>query len=411
MDFAQNIQEVIQHNLLLAFGVAFASGFITSLTPCVYPVIGITVAVFGASETKSKLHAFSLSATFVGGIALMYTSLGVIAGLTGMLFGSLMSNPWVIGVIALLFIVLSLGMFGAYEMQLPAALRDRMGRAGGVGYVGALVMGLVSGVVAAPCAGPMVSGILVYVGTAQSPVLGAFLLFSYSIGMGLLFLVVGTFAASLPKSGKWLDGVKDVLGAILLVVAGYFLWGAVGPLRDVWPHQAMFMWIGAGGAVLGFALIVGSHTVFYKGKRAAYIAVRVTALVLLVVGSTAAIYSMLKEEPSELDWRHELEPALAEAEAEGKPYMLDFTAEWCAACHEIEKVTFHDPKVAKVLEEFVIIQLDMTANSEEDERVMERYSVTGLPAVIVFDSSGGEVGRINEFKRPAEFMKILEKAR
>lgn len=410
MDFAQNIQGLIQGNVLLAFGVAFVSGFITSLTPCVYPVIGITVAVFGATEAKSKLHAFSLSATFVGGIALMYTTLGVVAGLTGMLFGSLMSNPWIIGVIAVLFVVLSLGMFGVYEMQLPSVLRDRLGRAGGVGYIGALVMGLVSGVVAAPCAGPIVSGILVYVGTTQSPVMGAFLLFSYSVGMGLLFLVVGTFAASLPKSGKWLDGVKDVLGAILLIVAAYFLWGAIGPLRDIWPHWPIFLWAGVVASAVGFGLVVASHTAFYKGKQVVYIAARVVALTLLVAGSTTAIYSLLKEEPSDLQWRHELEPALALAREQEKPHMIDFTAEWCTACHEIEKVTFNDPKVSRVLEDFVIIQLDMTENSEEDEKTMERYEVTGLPAVIVFDAAGEEVGRINEFKKPDEFLEILRRA-
>lgn len=411
MDFAQNITELIQGNMPLAFGIAFLSGFITSLTPCVYPVIGITVAVFGAAEAKSKLHALSLSATFVGGLALMYTSLGVIAGLTGMLFGSLMSNPWVIGVIAVLFIVLSLGMFGVYEMQLPAAIRNRLGRAGGVGYLGALIMGLVSGVVAAPCAGPMVSGILVYVGTARSPVLGGFLLFAYSIGMGLLFLVVGTFAMSLPKSGKWLDGVKDVLGAILLIVAAYFLWGAIGPLRDLFPASDVLLWVGIGAAVVGMGLIVASHTKLYKGTRAVYIGARVLALVLLVAGASTGVYSLLKEEPSALEWRNDLDKGLAEAKADGKPVMIDFTAEWCAACHEIEKVTFNDAEVSNVLAGFVIIQLDMTENTDEDEAVMERYGVTGLPAVIVFDAKGKEVGRINKFKKPAEFMKILEKVK
>jgi thiol:disulfide interchange protein DsbD len=411
MDFAQNIQDVIQGNLPLAFGISFVSGFITSLTPCVYPVIGITVAVFGASEARSKLHALGLSATFVAGLALMYTSLGVIAGVTGMLFGSLMSNPWVIGAISLLFVVLSLGMFGVYEMQLPAALRDRLGRAGGVGHVGALVMGLVSGVVAAPCAGPMVSGILLYVGTTRSPVLGGLLLFAYSVGMGLLFLVVGTFAASLPKSGKWLDGVKDVLGCILLVVAAYFLWGAIGPLREGFPAMPSLLYVGIGAAVAGFALVVVCHTVLYKGRHALYLAARILALVMLVSGPTLSIYSVLKEAPSVLEWRSDLDAGLAEAKASGKPSMIDFTAEWCAACHEIEKITFNDPKVSKVLAGFVIIQLDMTANSDEDAATMERFGVTGLPAVIVLDASGAEAGRINQFTSPRDFMKILERAR
>jgi len=410
MDFASDIQSIIKDNLPLAFGIAFVSGFVTSLTPCVYPVIGITVAIFGASQARSRLHALSLSATFVAGLAVMYTALGVVAGLTGMLFGSLMSNPWVIGVIAVVFVALSLGMFGVYEMQLPAALRDRLGRAGGVGYPGALVMGLVSGVVAAPCAGPMVSGILLYVGTTRSPVLGGFLLLAYSIGMGLLFLVVGTFAMSLPKSGKWLDGVKDVLGALLLVVAAYFLWGAIGPLREAFPGSRAILWAGIGAGVLGLGIVVASHTILYKGRRAVYLAARIVALVLLVAGPTASVYSLLRGEPTALEWRSDLDAALAEAKGQ-KPVMIDFTAEWCAACHEIEKVTFNDAAVSKVLAGFVIVQLDMTENSDEDERTMERFGVTGLPAVIVLDSEGAEVGRITKFMGPRDFLGILGRAK
>ncbi len=411
MDFAGDITKLIQDNLPLALGFAFASGFVTSLTPCVYPVIGITVAVFGATESKSRLRALALSATFVGGLAIMYTALGVVAGLTGMLFGSLMSNPWIIGAIAVVFVALALGMFGVYEMQLPETVRNRLGRTGGIGFAGALVMGLVSGVVAAPCAGPMVSGILAYVGTTRSPVLGAALLFSYSLGMGLLFLLVGTFAMSLPKSGKWLDGIKDVLGAILLVVAGFFVWGAVEPLRDAFVHSPVVTWSLAGAGAVGLALIVWSHTTLYRRSRAGYFAARVLGLVLLVGGSTGAVYSTLAHEPTTLVWRTDRERAVSEARAGGKPHVLDFTAEWCAACKELEKITFADPEVSAVLSTFVLVKMDMTGNTDEDQGIMEHYRVPGLPAVIVFDGEGKEVGRVTEFVKPARFLELIRKTR
>lgn len=369
------------------------------------------MAVFGAAESKSKLRALALSSTFVGGLALMYTTLGVVAGLTGMLFGSLMSNPWVIGTIALIFVALSLGMFGVYEMQLPESIRNRLGQAGGIGFAGALVMGLVSGVVAAPCAGPMVSGILAYVGTTQSPVLGGGLLFAYSMGMGMLFLLVGTFAMSLPKSGKWLDGVKDVLGSILLVVAAFFIWGAVGPLRDVFPHSAVILWTSVFTALLGFTLIVWSHTSLYRGARWRYLTARILGLVLLVACASLTVYSLLSHEPSELTWREDHEEAIQEARDAGQPYVLDFTAEWCAACKELEKVTFTDRKVSARMQEMMLVKMDMTENSEEDEALMQEYGVPGLPAVIVFDGSGREVGRVSKFVKPAKFMKLLDKVK
>jgi thiol:disulfide interchange protein DsbD len=409
MDFARDISSLIQDNMLLALGFAFASGFVTSLTPCVYPVIGITVAVFGASEAKSRFRALALSCTFVAGLAVMYTTLGVVAGLTGMLFGSLMSNPWIIGAIAVLFVVLALGMFGVYEMQLPESVRNRLGRAGGIGFPGALVMGLVSGVVAAPCAGPMVSGILAYVGTTRSPVLGAVLLLAYSLGMGVLFVLVGTFAMSLPKSGKWLDGVKDLLGAVLLIVAAFFAWGAAGPLREVFPSSPVVLWTSVAGAAVGFTLVVLSHTTFHEGARWRYLAGRILGLVMLVLASAFTLYALMSHEPAdELEWHTDVEAAVARAREEQRPYVMDFTAEWCAACKELENVTFTDADVAEELSGYVLIRLDMTQNDERDAALMEEHGVNGLPAVIVYRSDGSEVGRVTRFVEPQEFMEILE---
>ncbi len=411
MDFSQDIQRLIEGNLPIAFVFAFGSGFVTSLTPCVYPVIGITVAIFGAMESKSRLQAFALSATFVAGLATMYTALGIVAGLTGMLFGSLMSNPWVIGTISVIFLVLSLGMFGVYEMQMPEALRERASRAGGSGWQGALVMGLVSGVVAAPCAGPMVSGILAYVGTVRSPILGGLLLLAYSLGMGILFLLVGTFAMSLPKSGKWLDGVKDVLGSTLIVIAGFFAWGAFSPLRGVFPKSHALMWAGAGASVAGVVLVALAHSVLHEKGRGATLAARIPGITLSVAGAILAVWSILAPEPVTLSWRGDLVSALAEARESGKPAVVDFTAEWCNACKELEKITFSDPAVAGELERFVRVRADMTEADDANDAIMAGHGVKGLPTVILFDAAGKEATRFTRFVKPPMFLDAARKVR
>ena len=219
----------------------FLGGIGASLTPCVYPLIPITVAVFGARTAQSRLQAFGLSCVYVSGMVVFFVSMGLIAASVGRGVGVLMNSPWVLGGLAVLFIVMGLGSFGLFEMSLPSSLQTRLSQAGGKGVGGAFVMGLVAGLVATPCVGPILVSVLVFVAQSQDLLLGGLLLAVFALGMGLLFLVIGTFAgmlSRLPRSGPWMMGVKTVFGIVFIVVAFYYLKNTVpalkAPLYGAW---------------------------------------------------------------------------------------------------------------------------------------------------------------------------------
>jgi len=232
-----DIKKILSEKGLLAgILLAFLAGLFASFTPCVYPLIPITIGLFGAQDTSSKLQGFKVSAIYVLGIALTYTLLGVSAAWFGSVFGGAMQSPYVLMAIALVFLVLGASSIGLFEIRVPAAIQTKLSQTGGSGARKAFVMGLVAGVIAAPCVGPIVAGILLYVAQTQDPALGAVLLFSFSIGMGQLFLVLGTFSSminNLPKSGGWLDASKVVFGAIFWGVAIYYLRLLFPPLIEL----------------------------------------------------------------------------------------------------------------------------------------------------------------------------------
>ncbi len=263
-----DFQAAIAKSLPLALGVVFVGGILTSLTPCVYPLIPITVSIFGARQGVSRLKGAALSSVYVLGMAVMYTGLGIGAALTGKAFGHVMANPWVIGTVAGVFILFGISMLGAFELNVPTGLQTRLSQVGGEGWGGAFAMGLVSGVVAAPCTGPILGGVLTYVATTQNVVLGGALLFTFSIGMGLLFFVIGTFAVSLPKSGNWMDAVKSVLAVVMFVVALYFLKDVIPPLKEVLVAAPWVAWVTAALAAAGI-LIGAIHFTYHDpmGKR------------------------------------------------------------------------------------------------------------------------------------------------
>lgn len=222
-----DIEKILQEKGLLAgILLAFLAGLFASLTPCVYPLIPITIGLFGAQNTTSKFQGFKRASIYVLGIAVTYTILGVTAAWFGSVFGGAMQSPWVLSAIALLFVVLGASSIGLFEVRVPAFIQTKLSQTKGSGAKKAFVMGLVAGIIAAPCVGPIVAGILLYVAQTQDPVLGALLLFSFSIGMGQLFLVLGTFSSminNLPKSGGWLDASKVIFGAVFWGVAIYYL--------------------------------------------------------------------------------------------------------------------------------------------------------------------------------------------
>jgi thioredoxin:protein disulfide reductase len=376
----------------LAFAVAFGGGVLTSLTPCVYPLIPITVSIFGAKQSSSKRHALALSGLYVLGIAAMYTGLGIAAALTGKAFGSVMQNPWAIGVVALVFAAMAASMFGAFELQLPPALQSRLSAVGGAGFAGAFAMGLVAGVIAAPCTGPVLAAALAFVAAKGSVAFGAGIMFAYALGMGLLFFLIGAFSLHLPKSGAWMETVKGLFGVALLAAAGIFLKDAFPAARPLFLASRGAALAAAGAAGLG--ILLGAVQASFGGTaperlaKALGVALAVSGIVY-GVGSAGA---RAGASAAELHWiRQDEARALALARAEGRPVIIDFWADWCAACRELDHTAWADPGVREEARRFVALKIDATDDTPAVEAVFEKYKVVGMPTVIFIDSHGREM--------------------
>jgi thiol:disulfide interchange protein DsbD len=384
---------------------AFVGGLLVCLTPCVYPMIAITVSVFGARQSKSRLHAMALSTAFVLGISAMFTPLGVIAGYTGSLFGSALSNPWVLAFVAVVFLALAASMFGAFEFVLPSFLTNKLATLGGIGYGGAFLLGVVSGLIAAPCTGPVLTGILLWIGKTKSAGLGAAALFAFSLGLGLPFWLVGAFAVALPKGGAWMVAVKSVFGIILSVAALYFLKNAIPPLAHVARPDAWFAAAAATTLLLG--LFLGAvHLTFGQGGTGAQ--VRKAVGILASVAGLFGLVGWVEAPRGRLMWEHSEPVARARAETEKRPLLVDFTATWCGACNELSRITFADPAVMAEASRFVAVKVD--ASNEDDpslDQIKDRYRVVGLPTVVLLGSDGQERTRFVEFVPPDRFLDAI----
>lgn len=385
---------------------ALAGGLLVSLTPCVYPMIAVTVSVFGAREVKSRSHGALLSLAFVLGIVAMFVPMGVAAGLTGSMFGSVLQSRWVILGISALFIAMAASMFGAFELALPSALTNRLATMGGIGFKGAFALGLACGLIASPCTGPVLTGILAWIAKTQSAGLGALAMGAFALGLGAPFFLVGAFAVQLPKSGRWMNHVKSVLGIVLLVVAFYFLSTKFPWLTTLASATPKFLGVTAALVLLGFGL-GAVHRSFDEPGAAVKLA-KGTGVALASVGSFLLLVGATKPTRT-LTWEAvPVEAARQRAAREQRPLLVDFSAEWCGACKELEKKTFAHPEVASEAGRFVAVRVDATNDDDPVvESTLERFSVKGLPTVLVFDSLGKEALRYNDFVSPDEFLEAI----
>jgi thioredoxin:protein disulfide reductase len=395
---------------LVAFAVAFAGGVATSLTPCVYPLIPITVSIFGARNAGSRREAMALSALYVLGIAAMYTALGVGAALTGKAFGSVMQNPWVIGFVALVLVAMAASMFGAFELRLPSAWQTRLSSVGGAGRAGAFAMGLVSGIIAAPCTGPVLAAALTFVAAQGSVAFGGGIMFVYALGLGLLFFLIGAFSISLPKSGPWMDTVKSVFGVALLAAAGVFLKDAFPAVKPLFSAAREAAFVAAAAAALGVLLGALHGSFGAPGLRRVAKTAGVVLLVGAIVYAAGASSARDRIRSAEFAWLSDEAEALALAKAEGRPVIIDFWAEWCTACKELDKIAFADPRVREEAGRFVAVKLDGTDGSDAFQALTEKYGVVGMPTVVFIDAEGRETPeRVTAAIGPEKMVDVLRR--
>lgn len=381
---------------------AFIGGFLTSLTPCVYPLIPITLAVFGARGDQSRLRACALSITYVLGIAFTYTGLGILSARAGNVFGSSLGSPYVVFPLVLIFILLALYTLGIVEGKFIAKLQTRANRVGGTGFVGAFTMGVVSGGVAAPCVGPSLLAILAVAAHSQHVGWAAALLFTYSLGLGVLFVLLGTFSGlidRLPKSGNWLYWIKFVISAGIFALILFMLQPFVQIPLNYDQHLIVLVVIGAiGVGVATFALPrqINSLTLL------ACILVAISAYHFFVPGGHKIVESAEQAER----WITDFDQALATGKMTGKIVMVDLYADWCAACKEYDLITFSNAQVRSELSKVVAARLDLTKFSAENKPIRERYRILGLPAILFLRDDGSELqdSRLTGFKGPDEFL-------
>ena len=406
----------------------FIAGLGLALTPCVLPMIPILSGIIaGQGHHNSHARGFALSLAYVLGMAVTYAAAGIAAGMTGTLLSAALQNAWVLGAFALIFVALSFSMFGFYELQLPTALQSKLseesGHLQGGRGIGVFAMGALSALIVGPCVAAPLAGALLYIGQTGDAVLGGTALFVMALGMGAPLIAVGTAGGSLlPKTGPWMEGVKKGFGVLLLATAVWLLTPVVPPVVPMLAWAALLIvpaiylhaldplpqhakgwqrfWKGIGIVMLltGAALLIGA----LAGSRDP-----LQPLAGLRTQAVAGEIRKLSFEP--VRSVAELEARLA---AVDRPVMLDFYADWCVSCKEMERYTFADPVVREKLAGFTLLKADVTANSPDDKALLARFGLFGPPGIVFFTPGGKEVQglRVVGFQEATAFLLTLDKA-
>lgn len=398
--FGSDIQRTFEsRGMLLTLLAVFVLGLALNLTPCVYPLIPITIGYF-SSQQGGRASRVLLSILYVIGIAITYSALGVTSALSGRLFGAWLQSSAVLIFFALLMIVLAASMFGLYEIRVPQFITARSGGKGG--YAGALTMGLLAGIVAAPCVGPFVISLIALVSHSGSVPLGFTLFFVLALGLGVPFLVLGIFSSAanvMPRSGPWLMQIKKAFGFILIAMAFYFLRPVIGDELYRW-GIALSLLTGA-----GFLLFSG-------GTTRAGNAIRIVSGIVLLSGGI--VFAIPPQRGPQVDWITYDEAKLEEARAEGRPVIIDFYADWCLPCKELDALTFTDEDVIAESERFVRLKADLTRpGADKTIALTEKYQILGVPTIVFIESSGEESGdvRLVGFEKPEPFLNRMKQIR
>lgn len=423
-------QRTLQSGSLWRIGSAFlVFGLLLSLTPCVLPMLPILSSIIVGEGTVSRGRGLALALAYCVGMALVYTALGVAAGLAGEGLAGALQKPWVLLTFGALLVGLALSMFDVYQLQLPGALQTRLsetgGRLRGGRFIGVFVMGALSALIVGPCVAGPLAGALLYISQTGNAWIGGWALFSMAVGMSVPLLLTGLSAGSLlPRAGAWMNGVKRVFGLLLIAVAIWMvspvfpvavmmaLWGGLALLCAVFLHVGEALPAGSrlgayGGKALGLAfLLCGLFELIGVASSGQDVLHPLAHLrgpgIATASGSAAPRFTRIRN-------LAELDRTLASA---GTPVLLDFYADWCVACKEMERMTFSETKVSAEMNKMRLIQVDVTANNDDDRAMMKRFSLFGPPGIILFNAAGKEIsqGRIIGFMPAAPFVQQLQRA-
>lgn len=336
--FGNIINSISPHNSILSMSMSFIAGFLTCISPCVYPLIPITLSVMGLRNYQRRLGGFFIASSYVLGMMFMYCSLAIIFASIGGLMGSLMQNPIVLFTIAIIFLAMALSSFGLFQIILPSKLATKLTSFGGKGFKGAFVMGLLAGIIATPCTGPVLGFILTLIAKQKNISFSVSLMIFFSLGMGLPFLLLGTFSEAimrLPQSGSWLNIGKSILGLVMLISSFYYA-SLAFPKTSTHNH----------------------------------------------INDNVIVIDNINQNNLDLDL------IISDAQKQAKPVMIDFYASWCVACLNLDKNTFSNEEVKKLLKDFIFVKIDVTKNSEYLVSLQNRFNVVGLPTIIIIDKLG-----------------------
>jgi thioredoxin:protein disulfide reductase len=421
-----DIAQLFEGNFALVLASFLVFGVLLAFTPCVLPMIPILSSIIaGEGKSLDKSRAFSLSLTYVVSMAMTYAIAGVAAAYAGSLLAAALQNAWVLGAFALVFVVLALSMFGFYDLQLPGFLHQRLhathGRLPGGRLASVALMGALSAIIVSPCVAAPLAGALLYISQTRDVLLGGAALFSMALGMGLPLIAVGVSeGALLPKAGPWMGAVRKFFGVLLLAVALWIISPLLPAAVQMLAWAAFFICCGVFLRALDpLAPATSGWWRLWKGVGVVALVTGIALLVGAFSGARDALRPLANlgapvQAVQPLNWTRiaslsDLDKKLA---APGRPVMLDFYADWCVSCKEMEAFTFTDAKVRARLDDMLLLQVDVTANSEADRALLKRFSLFGPPGIVFFDAQGREIKglRVIGYQGAERFLKTLSLA-
>lgn len=389
-----------EKGMLLGILVIFVWGLALNLTPCIYPLIPITISYFGSQSSGNKFQSIMMGVFYALGMGVTYSLLGLFAALTGSILGTALQNPIVIIVIAAIFLALSTSMFGLWEIRVPQKLALE-GNKNRKGLLGSLLMGLLVGFIAAPCIGPIVLSLLVYVGKLGSPLMGFFLFFVLSMGLGVPYIFLAAFSSSiskLPRSGEWMISVKIIFGLVLVIMA----LNTLSPLIPENIYNVVFPL---------FIILSGVYLILFDNKGLNAKGYTKVKYAIAIAGIAFGVWVLKPEtKTTEVEWKKlsSVEQIESAVKTDKKPVMIDFYADWCAQCKELDKYTYVDGKVVELSKSLNNIKIDLT---KENSDISTKYGIKGLPVVIFMKANGEEIKelRVTGFLKPEEFSVKIQK--